>query len=118
MPGLTEKANPQKKYDMLWMGVDVGSTTVKITVVDNETDQILWADYQRHETKQPEKLLEMLHQIKNDLPSTPYENYRVFITGSGGSGISKHIGAKSPCFMQHSSSLEHRSTGREAFAPK
>ena len=94
MPGLTEKANPQKKYDMLWMGVDVGSTTVKITLVDNETDQIIWADYQRHETKQPEKLLEMLHQIKNDLPNTPYENFRVFITGSGGSGISKHIGAK------------------------
>ena len=94
MPGLTEKANPQKKYDMLWMGVDVGSTTVKITVVDNETDEIIWADYQRHETKQPEKLLEMLHKIKNDLPSTPYENFRVFITGSGGSGISKHIGAK------------------------
>src|SRR3954451_17815694 len=94
MPGLTEKANPQKKYDMLWMGADVGSTTVKIVVVDNETDEILWADYQRHETQQPEKMLEMLKQIQQDLPATPYENFRIFITGSGGSGLSKHVGAK------------------------
>ena len=41
MPGLTEKANPQQKYDLLWMGVDVGSTTVKIVVVDHQTDGIL-----------------------------------------------------------------------------
>ena len=27
---------------MLWMGVDVGSTTVKMIVVDNETDEMLW----------------------------------------------------------------------------
>src|SRR4051794_1976941 len=94
MPGLTEKANPQKKYDMLWMGADVGSTTVKVTVIDGETDEILWADYQRHETKQPEKMLEMLKQIQQDFPNTPFENFRVFITGSGGSGLAKHIGAK------------------------
>src|SRR5512140_140661 len=94
MPGLTDKADPQKKYGHLWMGVDVGSTTVKITVVDNESDQILWQDYQRHETKQPEKLIEMLKAIREDLPNTPAENFRAFITGSGGSGVAKHIGAK------------------------
>ena len=94
MPGLTDKAIADKKYEMLWMGVDVGSTTVKIAVIDGDTDDILWQDYQRHETKQPEKLLEMLKQIKTDLPNVPDENYRIFITGSGGSGIAKHIGAK------------------------
>ncbi len=94
MPGLTEKADPQKKYDLLWMGIDVGSTTVKIVVIDGATDEILWQDYQRHETKQPEKLLEMLQTIAADLSDTPLENFRAFITGSGGSGIAKHIGAK------------------------
>jgi activator of 2-hydroxyglutaryl-CoA dehydratase len=94
MPGLTEKANPQKKYELLWMGVDVGSTTVKVVVIDGETEDILWQDYQRHETKQPEKTLEMLQAIRADFPATPYENFRVFITGSGGSTVSKHIGAK------------------------
>src|SRR5579872_3809165 len=94
MPGLTEKANPQKKYELLWMGVDVGSTTVKVVVIDGENDDILWQDYQRHETKQPEKALEMLQAIQADLPATPNENYRVFITGSGGNGMTKHLGAK------------------------
>src|SRR5438874_458062 len=94
MPGLTEKADPQKKYDTLWMGVDVGSTTVKVVVIDGDTDTILWADYQRHETKQPEKAIEMLKAIAADFPNTPYENFRMFITGSGGSNVCKHIGAK------------------------
>src|SRR5512146_1113964 len=94
MPGLTEKANPQKKYELLWMGVDVGSTTVKVAVIDGTNDAILWQDYQRHDTKQPEKALEMLKAIEADFPNTPPENFRAFITGSGGSTISKHIGAK------------------------
>ncbi|HXE90895.1 MAG TPA: BadF/BadG/BcrA/BcrD ATPase family protein [Terriglobales bacterium] len=94
MPGLTEKANPQKAYNLLWMGIDVGSTTVKVVVVDGETDDILWQDYQRHETKQPEKALEMLKAIAADFPATPRENFRAFITGSGGGAIAKHIGAK------------------------
>jgi predicted CoA-substrate-specific enzyme activase len=94
MPGLTDKANAEKQYDLLWMGVDVGSTTVKIVVIDGATDDILWQDYQRHDTKQPEKTLELLKAIEASFPATPKENFRVFITGSGGSGIAKHIGAK------------------------
>src|SRR5271157_3411912 len=94
MSGLTDKAEPQKRYDLLWMGIDVGSTTVKVIVVDDATDQILWQDYQRHDTKQPEKALEMLKRIEADLPGTPQENYRAFITGSGGSTVGKHVGAK------------------------
>src|SRR3954462_7570792 len=94
MPGLTEKAQPDKKYDLLWMGIDVGSTTVKVAVIDGATDEILWQDYQRHETKQPEKALEMLKQIAADFPATPKENFRAFITGSGGSPVGKHLGAK------------------------
>ncbi len=37
------------------VGMDVGSTTVKAVVVEAATDQMIWSDYQRHETKQPEK---------------------------------------------------------------
>ncbi|MGA7302250.1 MAG: hypothetical protein WBX10_18180, partial [Candidatus Sulfotelmatobacter sp.] len=49
---------PQKPHDHhteFMVGLDVGSTTVKATVVDAATDKVLWQDYQRHETKQPEK---------------------------------------------------------------
>ena len=45
----------QKRF---FIGLDVGSTTVKAVVVDRETDEMVWRDYQRHDTKQPEKVLE------------------------------------------------------------
>ena len=44
----------------LVIGMDVGSTTVKAVVIDPDTLEILWHDYQRHHTKQPEKVLELL----------------------------------------------------------
>ena len=34
----------------LYIGLDVGSTTVKAVVVDHVKDEILWRDYQRHDT--------------------------------------------------------------------
>jgi len=77
----------------LMVGMDVGSTTVKAVVVDEKTDEILWQDYQRHDTKQPEKVLEFLQKIEEQF-KLPMENYRIFITGSGGNGIAPRIGAK------------------------
>ncbi len=77
----------------LYIGLDVGSTTVKAVVVDPATDEILWQDYQRHDTKQPEKCLEFLTMIETDFP-IPHDEIRMFITGSGGSGIAPRIGAK------------------------
>ena len=49
------------------VGLDVGSTTVKAVAVDAATDAIVWSDYQRHETKQPEKTLEFLERLEADL---------------------------------------------------
>ncbi len=48
----------------VYIGIDVGSTTVKAVVVDPVDRQILWSDYQRHQTKQPEKVLEFLQRIE------------------------------------------------------
>ena len=77
----------------LLVGLDVGSTTVKAVVVDAATDAILWQDYQRHETRQPEKVLEFLQRMGADAGIAP-ENTRVFVTGSGGGPIAEMIGAK------------------------
>ncbi len=76
------------------VGLDVGSTTVKYVVVDALTDQILAKDYQRHETRQPEKCLEMLNAIRARFPELPTKAFRVFVTGSGGAAIGGRIGAK------------------------
>src|SRR5579863_10546741 len=75
------------------VGLDVGSTTVKAVVVDAATDQILWQDYQRHETKQPEKTLEFLRRMEADSGINRH-NTRMFVTGSGGTVIAEQIGAK------------------------
>src|SRR5260370_34036028 len=75
------------------VGLDVGSTTVKAVVADSQTDQMVWQDYQRHETKQPEKVLEFLQRIEAEDGVTP-ENSRAFITGSGGGTLAERVGAK------------------------
>src|SRR5215470_17512101 len=77
----------------LLVGIDVGSTTVKAVAVDTASDQIIWSDYQRHETKQPEKTLEFLGRLEADL-GVDGDNCRIFITGSGGTAIASLIGAK------------------------
>ncbi len=76
------------------IGIDVGSTTVKATVVDADSMDILWSDYQRHQTKQPEMVLEFLVRIGDAFPGIPQDKIRAFITGSGSGPISGQIGAK------------------------
>ena len=62
-------------------------------MVDVRKDQIVWRDYQRHETRQPEKLLEFLRRMESAVGIAP-GNCRVFITGSGGNSLASLIGAK------------------------
>jgi predicted CoA-substrate-specific enzyme activase len=76
------------------IGVDVGSTTVKAVVVDAETREILWHDYQRHHTKQPETVLEFLLRIGQAFADVPQEDIRLFVTGSGGGPLEGPLGAK------------------------
>jgi len=84
---------PPGHHTRFLVGLDVGSTTVKAVVVDAATDQVLWQDYQRHETKQPEKTLEFLKRIEVEVGISD-SNTRMFLTGSGGTGIAEQIGAK------------------------
>jgi predicted CoA-substrate-specific enzyme activase len=78
----------------LSIGLDVGSTTVKAVVVDTANDEIVWRDYQRHDTRQPEKCLEFLRRFEAEIPGFDPADCRVFVTGSGGSTVGKFIGAK------------------------
>ncbi|HUC30225.1 MAG TPA: BadF/BadG/BcrA/BcrD ATPase family protein [Candidatus Acidoferrum sp.] len=93
---IQQAKHAQKPHDhntQFLVGLDVGSTTVKAVVVDAVSDQVLWQDYQRHETKQPEKTLEFLKRIEADTGVNRH-NTRIFLTGSGGTGIAEQIGAK------------------------
>ena len=74
------------------IGIDIGSTTVKAVVCDPDTLEILWSDYQRHETRQPEKTLDFLVAIGHQFPQAT--DIRIFCTGSGSSPLAKPTGAK------------------------
>ena len=76
------------------IGLDVGSTTVKAVVTDAVTDRIVWSDYQRHDTKQPEKVLEFLKRFDTEIEAFRPGQCRIFITGSGGNGMAQYLGAK------------------------
>jgi activator of 2-hydroxyglutaryl-CoA dehydratase len=89
----TENAVNQRTRSVC-IGIDVGSTTVKAVVVDPETKEILWGDYQRHQTKQAEKTLEMLVAIGNHFPRLGPGSIRTFITGSGSGPLAVPIGSK------------------------
>ena len=72
-------------------GIDVGSTTVKAVLV--EDDRILWQDYQRHRTRQAEKVLEFLARLESECA---FEAGRdaVLFTGSGSGFIAPLVGGK------------------------
>ena len=75
------------------VGLDVGSTTVKACVLDIASDTVVWQDYQRHETKQPEKVLEFLRRMESEA-GIGTSDTRIFMTGSGGGTLAERIGAK------------------------
>ena len=81
----------------LVIGMDVGSTTVKAVVIDPVSKEILWSDYQRHLTKQPEKVMELLLAIQSAFAERPFEQpgvWRMFLTGSGSGPLAKPTGGK------------------------
>src|SRR6516165_8443255 len=75
------------------VGLDVGSTTVKACVLDIAAGSVVWQDYQRHETKQPEKVREFLHRMEAEAGINEGTT-RIFMTGSGGTTLAERIGAK------------------------
>jgi activator of 2-hydroxyglutaryl-CoA dehydratase/predicted nucleotide-binding protein (sugar kinase/HSP70/actin superfamily) len=86
----------------LAIGLDVGSTTVKAVAVDPASREIIWSDYQRHETRQAEKALEMLFDLEAAFPDIPHERIRLFVTGSGAKPLEEPLGAR---FVQEVNSV-------------
>jgi predicted CoA-substrate-specific enzyme activase len=76
---------------MKLIGMDVGSTTVK--AVATHDGQVLWQDYQRHNTRQAEKVLEFLGRMEEEAGVAP-DRDRIFFTGSGAGLLAPLCGAK------------------------
>jgi predicted CoA-substrate-specific enzyme activase len=75
------------------IGMDVGSTTVKAVVLDRNSNRVIWRDYQRHETRQGQKVLEFLQRLEQEVGISS-DNARIFFTGSGGAGLAEFVGGR------------------------
>src|SRR5271165_6877945 len=73
-------------------GLDVGSTTCKYTIA-MASGELLGQAYERHNTKQAEKVLDFLTRMEKEHGFTP-EVDRVFFTGSGAGLIAPLVGGK------------------------
>ncbi len=69
------------------LGIDVGSTTVKVAVVDDD-DKILYSSYVRHFAKVKETVLSELKTVREKIGGV----FRASITGSAGLGLSQRSG--------------------------
>ena len=72
------------------LGIDVGSTTVKLVMLDMQ-DNIVYQKYERHMSSVFEKVKELLKELAAEKGNFPVQ---VVITGSGGLALSEKIGAK------------------------
>ncbi|MCD8052337.1 MAG: acyl-CoA dehydratase activase [Clostridiales bacterium] len=74
----------------LRIGIDIGSTTVKVVVLD-EQNKLLFRSYERHFSKVREKTCEILErpEVYNLLTG---QQVKMVITGSAGLGVSKASG--------------------------
>ncbi len=76
--------SPKNPIDLshahLRLGIDVGSTTVKLAVID-ENDNLIYANYERHHTDVKATAKEVFRKAQKALGDVPM---RVSITGSGG----------------------------------
>jgi len=73
-------------------GIDVGSTTCKY-VLSSPTGEVIAQAYERHNTKQADKVLEFLTHLEQNYGLTPQRD-RVFFTGSGAGLIAPLVGGK------------------------
>lgn len=67
----------------LRVGIDIGSTTVKVVVLD-EHNKLLFRSYERHYSKTRERACETLNSIRDMLAG---QEIKVTITGSAGLGV-------------------------------
>src|SRR3984885_3091043 len=95
-PGVMEIKTPEKlapsANGAMICGVDVGSTTVKY-VLASPSGEVISQAYERHNTKQGEKVLQFLSRLEAQHDFTPLRD-RIFLTGSGAGLIAPAVGAK------------------------
>ena len=74
----------------LRLGIDIGSTTVKVVVMNGEDKKILFSRYERHNAYQSETTLRLLREVFSLFPEA---EFKAAVCGSGGKPIADAIHA-------------------------
>ena len=74
--------------NILHVGLDVGSTTVKIIVM-NDKKETIYKDYQRHYSDTKNTVCNVLEKLNSDFPNS---EFTLALTGSGALSVSKFLG--------------------------
>ena len=74
--------------DMLRIGIDIGSTTVKVVVI-NEKDEMLFNRYERHYSEILETVKKLVSEAHDEIGDA---SVSAMITGSGGVALSEAVG--------------------------
>ena len=74
--------------ELLHVGLDIGSTTVKIVVLD-ENLNLIYSNYERHFSDTKSTLYNVLKKLLDDCPKN---DFTISLTGSGALDISKVLG--------------------------
>ncbi len=87
---LKPKQRADFRHARLRLGIDVGSTTVKLAVID-ENEHLVYANYERHHTDVKATAREVFRKAEKVLGDA---KMRVSITGSGGMLLAKWLGVE------------------------
>lgn len=71
------------------IGLDVGSTTLKCVVID-DNENLVFHSYERHYSEISQKTAFLLKQIKEEFPNIEY--FDLAISGSAGMGLAENFG--------------------------
>ena len=69
-------------------GIDIGSTTTKVAVLEPDSGEVLYSDYRRHHADQVHSVLNVLDQLARAFPE---QTFRVCLTGSGAKPIAEAL---------------------------
>ncbi|MCC8357082.1 MAG: hypothetical protein LJU34_04415 [Oscillospiraceae bacterium] len=79
----------QPSHEDLRLGIDVGSTTVKLAVAEGGSGKMLYSCYYRHNARQAETVEQLLGLLEEQFPG---RRFRAAVCGSGGKPVAERLG--------------------------
>ena len=86
---MTRKTENAATRPELAVGIDIGSTTTKVVVLDPAKGNILYSDYRRHHADQVKSVEYVMEQLEQRFPD---KRFRFCLTGSGSKPIAEGLG--------------------------